>query len=71
MKTTIWILSIVTALLIVLSLWQYRKIQQLSPATPGSNGTGGNGDGSASFENQLEATKRAIKDLEIKATFNS
>lgn len=75
MKTAIWILSIVIVILAGIAIWQWNIIKGLTPSKPATNTntTGNNSsgadDGLASFANQLDATKKAIKDLEIKATF--
>lgn len=67
MKTAIWILSIVTAILVVSVYMQWKTIQKLAPAA----GTSGNNseDGLASFADQVSAVQKQIKDIEIKATF--
>ena len=76
MKTAIWILSIVVVLLLVVVYLQYKTIQKLTPvnSTPGTTGhrtadETDTTDALASFGNQIDATKQAIKDLQIKATF--
>lgn len=71
MKTAIWILSVATVGLAIFAFMQWRTIQKLTPSVPGTAGNRTTDDGSASFARQLDATKQAIKDLEIKATFQS